>query len=139
MLGVYAHICLNQKNEIKITTLNKKNELRKKWWEEKRGKYNIGLIISGILAFILYVLIIEFIVPSDIDVEITIFTIIFQGIGYLFMMGIANIFYSLGAFSEKIIRPKNINKYRNRIFNLGFWFSCGLPFLIPLILFIKYL
>ena len=124
---------------MEITTWNKEKELRNKWWNEKRGKYNLGLIISGILAFLLYALVIEFIVPFDADVEITLFTIIFQGIGYLIMMGIANLLYNMGAYSEKIIKPKNIDEYRNRTFNLGFWFSCGLPFLIPLILLITYL
>jgi hypothetical protein len=52
------------------------------------------------------------------------------------MMGIANLLYNLGAYSEKIIKPKNIDKYRKQTFNLGFWFSCGLPFLIPLVLLI---
>ena len=124
---------------MEITTWNKEKELRNKWWNEKRGKYNLGLIISGILAFLLYALVIEFIVPFDADLEITLFTIIFQGIGYLIMMGIANLLYNMGAYSEKIIKPKNIDEYRNRTFNLGFWFSCGLPFLIPLILLITYL
>jgi hypothetical protein len=121
---------------METTTWNKEKELKNKWWHEKRGKYNLGLIISGILAFILYALVIEFIVPFDTDVEITLFTIIFQGIGYLVMMGIANLLYNLGAYSEKIIKPKNIDKYRKQTFNLGFWFSCGLPFLIPLVLLI---
>ena len=121
------------------TTWNKEKELRIKWWNEKRSKYNLGLVISGILAFILYALIIEFIVPFDTDVEITLFTIIFQGIGYLIMIGIANLFYNLGALSEKISNPKNIEQYRQITFNLGFCFSCSLPFLIPLILLITYL
>lgn len=38
---------------------NKKAELRNEWWRKKRSKYNIGLIISGIIAFILQITVIE--------------------------------------------------------------------------------
>ena len=29
---------------------------RKKWWENQRKYYNLGLILSGIISFILYVI-----------------------------------------------------------------------------------
>lgn len=118
-----------------------KVETRKKWWEKKRLNYNVGIILSGITSFILYVLIVEFIVfksEKNWDGEITIFTLISQGIGFLFMIGIANLFYFLGSFSETIFKPKNIEKYRNLTYKIGFWFSCALPFSIPTILFIQY-
>ncbi|PHN93676.1 hypothetical protein CSC80_12230 [Maribacter sp. 6B07] len=121
------------------TTWDKGKEERKKWWSEKRLKYNVGLIVSGLIAFFVYSLVVKYVIPPAPDVEITLFTIIFQGIGYLIMMGIANIFYNIGAFSEDLIKPKNIELYRNRTFNIGFWFSCGLPFLIPIILLFTYL
>ena len=124
---------------MKNATWNNEKSDRKKWWSEKRLKYNIGLIISGFLAFIAYSIVVEYVIPPAPDVEITLFTIIFQGIGYLIMMGIANIFYNIGEFSEKIIKPKNVDRFRKRTFNIGFWISCGLPFLIPIILLLTYL
>ena len=123
------------------TTWNNKKELRNEWWNKMRLKYNIGLIISGISAFILYVIVVEFVVMKNSNeqgIEITLFTTIFQGIGYLIMIGIANLFYNLGAISEKFVNPKNIEEYRNKIFKIGFWFSCGVPFSIPVILLITY-
>ena len=42
-------------------TWNNKAELRKEWWRKKRLNYNIGLIISGILAFVLSIIIVEFV------------------------------------------------------------------------------
>ena len=66
--------------------------IRKKWWENKRKYYNIGLLLSGIIAFILYVILgTTLIMPYDPEFEITLFTIIFQGIGYFFMILIAEI------------------------------------------------
>ncbi len=123
-------------------TWKNKAELRKEWWRKKRLNYNVGLIVSGILAFILYLIIVEFIVmksEKNWEGELTIFTILFQGIGYLIMIGIANLFYYLGPVSELIIESKNSEKYRNLTYKIGFWFSCGVPFLIPISLFIEFI
>ncbi|MFK7814185.1 MAG: hypothetical protein AB8B59_16935 [Maribacter sp.] len=121
------------------TTWNEEKEERKKWWSEKRLKYNLGLIISGFFAFILYSIVVKYLIPQGPDVEITLFTIIFQGVAYLILMVIANIFYNVGEFSEEIIKPKNIDRFRNLTFNIGFGLSCFLPFLIPIILLFTYL
>lgn len=67
------------------------------WWAARRWHYNLGLVISGLLAFIAYAFIYwNFKERFGPDTEITIFTTIFQGIGYLLMIGIANLFYHLG-------------------------------------------
>jgi hypothetical protein len=109
------------------------------WWQKKRLKYNLGLIFAGILAFIFYAILLETLIPSAPEIEVTLFTIPFQGLGYLVMIGLANLFYSLGPISEKIFRPKNVNKFRIVVFNLGFWFSIILQFTIPISLIIMYL
>ena len=108
------------------------------WWEKKRLGYNIGLINAGILAFIFYNIIFETLIPSSPENEITLFTTIFQGIGYLIFIGVANIFYFLGSILEKVIKPNNIDKFRIVTFNLGFWFSVILPFTIPISLLFFY-
>lgn len=87
-----------------------KSDSRKEWWRKKRLNYNIGLIVSGILAFILYIIVVEFVVLKSEkrwEGELTIFSIIFQGIGYLIMIGCANLLYYLGPISELLIKPKN--------------------------------
>jgi hypothetical protein len=65
------------------------------------------------------------------EFEITIFTTAFQGVGYLFMMALANVCYFLGPLSERIVRPTNTATYRKTAFRLGFWFSVLLPFMAP--------
>ena len=108
------------------------------WWKNKRFTYNIGLIISGILAYITYSIIVNLVIPFHTDDGFLIFEIFAQGLAYLFMMGIANVFYNLGSFTEKIINPKNIIQFRKRLFHFGLFFSCFLPFLIPILVFLKY-
>ena len=111
----------------------------KNWWSKKRFEYNVGLVISGIVAFILYAFLgIILIAPYEIEFEITLFTIVFQGLGYLFMILIANLFFSLGYFYDKNYNTENSEKYRERLFSLGFWFSNSIPFLVPLIIIIIY-
>lgn len=110
------------------------------WWESRRRKYNIGLILAGILAFFAYAVVGQiFILPYDKDFEITLLTISFQGIGYLFMIMIANVIYGLGYAVDIRFNQENQDLYRQRLFKLGYRFSVGLPFIIPVILFIEYL
>lgn len=104
------------------------------WWERRRLQYNIGLVIAGWLAFFLYAAAIE-LAPADSfngePPEITLFTILFQGIAYLFMMGLANVCYCLGMISEGLLKPEDRDTFRRRFYWLGFWFSFALPFSLP--------
>lgn len=72
--------------------------------------------------------------PADADFEVTLFTTLFQGIGYLCMMDLADICSLLGPWSESIVRPRDPARYRRICFRLGFWFSLLLPFSIPVLL-----
>jgi hypothetical protein len=103
------------------------------WWEQRRLRYNVGLIVAGLLAFIAYVVVVDRGVSLGTmpGAEITLFTTAFQGIGYLFMMAIANVCYLLGPLSESIVKPTNVQKYRRVMYWLGFSFSVVLPFAIP--------
>jgi len=110
-----------------------------KWWEQRRFRYNIGLVIAGITAFIAYTVLSELLtMPYDHDFEITLFTILFQGVGYLIMIGVANVFYFLGPLFDKSFNRSDSVTFRLRLFNLGFWFSVALPFIIPVIIVIQY-
>jgi len=111
----------------------------KKWWNEKRFLYNFGLVVSGFTAFILYVVIgATLIMPNDEEFEITLFTIAFQGIGYVMMMVFANVFYNLGLIADLDMNKENSMKVRRRIFKIIFWLPVSSPFLILLMLLISY-
>lgn len=111
----------------------------KEWWSKKRAFYNYGLLVSGFIAFVLYVILgVNFIMPYDDEFEITLFTIIFQGIGYSFFILIANTCYSLGLSFDLTSNADNSELFRQKLFNLGFWISVSLPFLAPLMLLISY-
>lgn len=103
------------------------------WWSKMRGRYNIGLIVAGLLAFLCYAAVLSIFHRDDrlADVEITVFTVFFQGVSYLVMMLIANLFYNLGPLAESRCSPNHPEQFRKTIFNLGFWFSVALPFLVP--------
>jgi hypothetical protein len=110
-----------------------------KWWKSKRRKYNIGLVTAGIIAFIIYAILASFLIePYDKDFEISLFTIGLQGFGYLIMIGAANLFYNLGPWADNNYNKDNDPKFRQKLFNLGFWFSFSLPFVIPVLVIITY-
>jgi hypothetical protein len=109
------------------------NTERREWWRKRRSTYNIGLIVAGILAFACYVAVVSIFQKNDrlADAEITIFTTLFQGIGYLMMMVVANLLYNLGSYAESIFKPDRPEDFRRTVFGLGFWFSVALPFIVP--------
>lgn len=121
-----------------MTTTNNYEESAT-WWKNKRIKYNKGLIVAGFTAFAIYAILgIFLIAPHDEEFEITLFTIFFQSIGYLLMMGLANVCYNLGYMVDKHYNKDNNQAYRQRLFNFGFWFSVLLPFLVPILVIISY-
>ena len=111
-----------------------------RWWESRRLRYNVGLVLAGILAFAAYVVVIvhfENVItapdPSEND-EFSGLTLLIQGFGYLFMMFVANVCFFLGPLSESWLHPRNVDAYRRLAFRLGFWCSVALPFGIPVLL-----
>ncbi len=109
---------------------------KKQWWEIKRSKYNLGLFLSSVLAFVLYLIVNEiFVCP---DYEFTILSIIISVIFYLLMMLVANVFYGLGFQVDKIFNKRDSQSYREKLFNLGFWVSLSLPLLIPVLSLVRY-
>ena len=106
------------------------------WWAARRGRYNMGLIISGIIAFICYVTVVWTFEDRIPEAEVTIFTTLIQGFGYLVMIGVANVFFFLGPISEQAIRPKDPLRFRMYTYRMGFWGSVSLPLLIPILLLI---
>jgi hypothetical protein len=119
-------------------TARLKHSIAASWWKKRRRPYNVALVLAGIGAFACYAAVVEHFScggaacpGSSQDVEITLFTIAFQGLGYLIAMGVANVLFGLGAFSEKLFRPENPERWRRTCFLLGLCFSVLLPFLVP--------
>jgi hypothetical protein len=108
------------------------------WWNRRRLFYNTALVFVGFVAFVVYLVvgfhcIVRLPPGHEGELEITAFTILVQGIGYLFAMAVANVAYCLGPLSELLLRPNPIDVYRRGMFWLGFGFSVVLPFLYPLL------
>lgn len=109
------------------------------WWGQRRLRYNIGLVVAGLLAFVCYVGVVDRGISSGAmpGAEITLFTTAFQAIGYLFMMAVANICYFAGPLSESLVKPTDLDFYRRVTYQVGFWFSVLLPFGVPALLLLK--
>ena len=75
------------------------------WWERRRLRYNVGLLLAGLSAFVLYLAVyFTFGNRLPIEIDVTIFTIVFHGIAFAFYVFVANVFYCLGAWSERLPR-----------------------------------
>ena len=104
------------------------------WWARRRLRYNVSLACAGIIAFVCYAAVVfafEDVIP---DADINALTIMFQGCGYLLVMGLANICFYVGPMSERICRPKRVERFRTVTYRLGYWFSMLLPFTVPALL-----
>jgi hypothetical protein len=101
------------------------------WWADRRLRYNVALLVAGVVAFFCYAGALDIRCRNVPEVEITLFTTLFQGIGYLIAVAIANVFYNLGYWSERILKPHNPGRYRRTVYALGFSVSVALPFSIP--------
>jgi hypothetical protein len=107
------------------------------WWGNRRFRYNIGLIVAGVLAFAAQAAVVSWgipkgRVPRDADPDAVLARVIADAVSYVFLIGVANLCYFLGPFSEKFIKPVDYGRYRSIAFRLGFWFSVLLPFTVPL-------
>ena len=111
------------------------------WWERRRMHYNIGLVVAGLLAFAVYVMVVDEGISTGAMpcAEITLFTTAFQGLGYLLMIAVANVCYCAGPICESVMKQQNVDRFRRVTFHLGFWFSVLLPFAIPVIVALSYL
>lgn len=110
-----------------------------KWWFNRRIKYNVGLLISGFVSFNLYWLLGELLIfPYDDTFEVTLFTMSFQFVGYLFFILIANVLYFLGYFVDVFFNKNNSEEFRTNLFNSGFIFSLFIPFIIPILIVVRY-
>lgn len=63
----------------------------KEYWKKHRIEYNLSLIISGLLGFICYCYTGKALIPAP-YFEVTIFSMFFQAIMYLILIGILILF-----------------------------------------------
>ena len=101
------------------------------WWRSKRLNYNLWLVVAGISAFVTYAVLVFSFQKAIPDLEVTAFTTLFQGIGYLLAMVLANLFFFLGPISEQLLKPTDPELFRKITYGFGKWFSVALPFGIP--------
>lgn len=108
----------------------KKASSNQQWWEDQRGRFNMGLIYGGIIAFGLYLFsFILAVYPSAFFETQNLFSFLFIVVGYLIYMGVANLFYYLGPIFETVLKPIDTVAFRDRFFKIGYWFAILLPFL----------
>ena len=130
------YVALGELRRKKMDTeiIDNSNSSAWRWWESRRLRYNIGLV-AGFSAFVLYLLVyFAFGNKLPMEIDVTIFTVIFQAVGYVFYILAANVFYCLGALSERLPRMRSVEEHRKTTFALGFWLSVALPFAKPLLL-----
>jgi len=103
------------------------------WWQARRLRYNLSLASCGWLAYFWAVgQSFAFGQPMWRSASGGLGMTLFLGLGFLILMGIANICFLLGPFIEGSSRPTDVDAYRRTAWRLGLWGSLAVPFLFPL-------
>jgi hypothetical protein len=58
---------------------------------------------------------------------------LFLGVGFLILMGAANVCFVLGPIMESLVKPGDPDRFRRTTYAMGLWGSVALPFAFPLI------
>jgi hypothetical protein len=104
------------------------------WWQSKRLGYNLALAAAGWAAYGLTVALhIGFNQPLWPDWRGAVSMTLFLGIGFLVVMGAANVFYLLGPAIESLVKPTDSGRFRRAAHGMGFWGSMALPFAFPVV------
>jgi hypothetical protein len=99
------------------------------WWQSQRRRYNVWLIAAALICALSLMVIWAFFETRLPCLEVTFFTLLFQGILFVIGLGVANVCYFFGPLSEKFLRPRNVVAFRRWAFRAGTSFSLLLIFL----------
>lgn len=104
------------------------------WWERRRLRYNLALGLAGWAAYVcVWLSMVALGEPMPDEPRKVLSMTLFLGTGFLVVMAAANVAYLAGVLVEMIVKPRDVDAYRVRAWNLGFWGSVALPFLFPLL------
>ncbi len=104
------------------------------WWQARRLRYNLALGAAGLVAYALTVgLYYSFGERVWSSLEEAAGMTLFLGTMFLLVMALANILYMLGPFTESVVRPKDLRRFRETAWAMGLWGSVSLPFLFTLV------
>ena len=111
----------------------------KAWWNSRQLKYNIGLLVAGLLAFIFYCIVGVTLIEPHEEFEETLFSMFFQKVAYGFMIYLANLIYLFVIRLDIVYNGSNSTTIRNRLYWGYFWISFSLPILFILMVMIIFL
>lgn len=111
------------------------------YWKQHRLRYNIALIVAGVLAFVSYCYVASMLIAQNLltDFEVTLFSMLFQFIFYLTMLFIANMGYTLFMKFDEAIDKSNVDRITHKILFYGYFVvSCLVPFSITLLFYLSW-
>jgi hypothetical protein len=108
----------------------------KAWWAHRRRLYNFGLAASVVLAFVLEGAVTSWGITrgslkGHASPNYSVYETLLGVIPNLFIIGVANLCYFLGPWSETRFRPANVGRYRRICFAMGLSFAMLLPLKVP--------
>lgn len=99
------------------------------WWEARRGRFNRGLAMAGVVSGVVYYLLLYFQMKwyGFAGFRFNWVSFGFQFIAYLVYMGVANLVYNLGLILEHVRQPAEPVAFRQRLFGWLYGLALAAP------------
>lgn len=96
------------------------------WWSSHHLPYNPALMTTAMIAYTINVTLLVVAPAAFPDVEFSLMMIFTDGILFTFGLAAANVCYLLGAATERMVRPRDVDRFRKFLFGAGLSFSIAL-------------
>lgn len=105
---------------------------RRTWWSARRKRYNMALILAAPLSLVATLTVWGLFEDRLPCLEISGFSVIAGIPIFAIGLALANVCYNLGSLSERIVRPRNVVRFRSVVFGAGLVLSLFLIFTPPI-------
>jgi len=96
------------------------------WWGARRLRYNLALVIAAPISAICLFLVWWLFEDRLPCLEITGFSLVLWGVLFFVGLALANLCYFLGPLAEKVVRPRNVARFRAMVFAMGLGISLSI-------------
>jgi len=94
-----------------------------KWWFKKRLKYNLGLLFTGLIGFVVQVVQYPFTATNYEIYPGLAYQMRPSAIGLILFLILANAAFTAGWIIDLSFNFKNSLPFRERLFLIGYWFA----------------
>jgi hypothetical protein len=102
----------------------------KQWWWSKIREFNKGVLVSGLIAFIIYCALGASVVNLIKQYELVLWAVTTFVVLYFIYIILANTLYAFGWLIDSALNDDNSESFRLQLFTGIYWFAVTVPVLV---------